>query len=195
MERAYLQVTPMGNFVIAYVEGQRPFDEVVGLMNASTLPIDRYFIDTVRELHGIDLTQPPGGPPPETIGEWVDDTVTTRRNGFAFATPLLPGVEDAGRRFVADAYHRTDMTHSRRDKHVNAEIATLAHTPNGEIVSVYVEADDPWAANRAFSESSDPFDMWFKGELGALFPPYIDLSQPVEGVTEIFDSQRQLQAI
>jgi hypothetical protein len=195
LERAYLQQTPMGSFVVAYWESQHPQGETIALMASSTLPIDKFFTDTAREVHGFDLSQPPDGPPPETIGEWFDPAVTTRGPGMAFTAPLLPGVEDAGRAFVADAYAREDFARSRREKHTYAEVATLAHTPDGEIVSVYVEGEDPWAGNRAFAASDDPFDVWFKAQLRALFPPFIDFSKPVEGVTEIFDSQRQLQAI
>jgi hypothetical protein len=195
LERVYLQQTPMGDFVVAYWEAEHGFDETRELLASSTLPIDVYFRDAAREIHGIDLTQPPEGPPPETIAEWLDPEVTDRRTGMAFCAPALPGMEDAGRSFAADAYGREEMTRSRRDKHVNAEIVTMAQTPNGSVVSVYTEAEDPWAANRAFAASDDPFDVWFKDQLSTLFPPFVDFSKPIEGVSEVFDSHRMLQAI
>lgn len=114
LERAYLQSTPMGSFVIAYSESERGFDAFVAETVKSELPIDRFFVDTVRELHGVDLTQPPPGPAPETIGAWFDPAVTTRGRGMAFVAPLLPGTEDAGRAFIADAFSREDMTRTRR---------------------------------------------------------------------------------
>ena len=65
----------------------------------------------VADLHGIDIRQPPAGPPPETIGEWVDPDVTARQKGLAFIVPVLPGQDDAGKAFARDAYvtRRTDL--------------------------------------------------------------------------------------
>jgi Ketosteroid isomerase-related protein len=188
LERAYLQKTPMGNFVVAYVESEGSFEEVTALTLASDLPVDKFFVDTVLELHGIDLTQPPPGPPPETIGAWSDPDVSTRGRGMAFTAPLLPGVADAGRAFIADAFTRADLTRSRRALHLNLEVVTITSTPQGEIAAVYLEGQDPFAANAAHAVSDDPFDVWFRAELAKLFPPFVDFAQPVAGVTEIFDS-------
>jgi hypothetical protein len=160
----------------------------VAALIASELPIDKFFLDTVKEVHGLDLTQPPPGPPPETIGVWVDPDVTTRRRGMAFTAPLLPGVIEASRAFLDEAFSSADMTRSRRALHHNAEVVTLASTSWGDIVGVYLEGDDPFAGNAALAASDDPFDVWFKAELAKLFPPFIDFSQPITGVTEIFDS-------
>ncbi|GAB2816928.1 hypothetical protein GCM10027200_15580 [Lentzea nigeriaca] len=188
LERAYQQKTPMGDFVVAYVESELGFGEFVGAAVSSDLAIDRFFVNSVREIHGIDLTQPPAAPLPETIGVWTDPEVTTRRRGMAFTAPTLPGVADAGRAFVADAFSRDDMTRSRRALGHNVEVVTITATPEGDIVGVYLEGDDPWDGNARLAASEDPFDLWFKGELAKLFPPFVDFSQPIAGVTEIFDS-------
>jgi hypothetical protein len=188
LERAYLQKTPMGSYVVAYTESESGFDAVVAATVASKLPIDKFFLDTVKDVHGFDMTQPLPGPAPETIGAWFDPTVTTRGRGMAFTAPLLPGTSDAGRAFIADAFGREDMTRSRRALRQNGEVVTIASTPAGDIAAVYLEGDDPFAGNAAFAASDDPFDVWFKAELAKLFPPLIDFSQPVPGVTEIFDS-------
>ena len=44
------------------------------------------------------------------------------------------------------------------------------------------------AGNAKFAASEDPFDAWFKAELGKLIPAFVDFSKPVPGVSEIFDS-------
>jgi hypothetical protein len=67
-------------------------------------------------------------------------------------------------------------------------VVTLTDTPYGPLTAIYVEANDPYAANREFAASTDPFDLRFKQELSVLYPPTVDFSQPVQGVTEIFDS-------
>jgi hypothetical protein len=188
LERVYLQTTPMGNFVVAYVESERSFGETTAALVASELEIDKYFVNQIREIHGVDLTQPPPGPPPETIGEWSDPAVTQRGRGFAFCAPTLPDTRDAGRAFITDAFSRDDMTRSRRALNQNLEVVTVSATPEGDVVAVYLEGQDPAAANAKFAASDDPFDAWFRAELGKLIPPFVDFSKPVPGVSEIFDS-------
>ena len=41
----------------------------------------------------------------------------------------------------------------------------------------------------------EPFDVWFKEQLATLFPPEVDLSQPVPGVQQIWDWQRATAAV
>jgi hypothetical protein len=188
LERAFVQTTPMGSYVVAYTESESGFDAVVAAMVASDLPMDKFFVDAVMDVHGFDMTQPLPGPAPETIGAWFDPAVTTRGRGMAFVAPLQPGTVEAGRAFIADAFSREDMTRSRRALHQNGEVVSVSSTPAGDIAAVYLEGDDPFAGNVAFAASDDPFDLWFKAELSKLFPPFIDFSQPVPGVTEIFDS-------
>src|SRR5437868_3412164 len=55
LERAYLQKTPMGNFVVAYLESDKGFGETMGSLVTSGLEIDRQFVQFVKEIHGIDL--------------------------------------------------------------------------------------------------------------------------------------------
>jgi hypothetical protein len=103
-ERVYIQQTPMGNAVIAYLESEKPFAEVAKEIAASSLETDRIFVAMVAQIHGVDLRQPPAGPPSETFGEWVDPHVATRQRGLGFVAPLLPGKRDAGRAFTKEAF-------------------------------------------------------------------------------------------
>jgi hypothetical protein len=189
MERVYLQPTPMGSFVIAYVETERTFVDWMGAAVTSDLEFDRRFIEMVADIHGVDLRQPPAGPPPETIGEWVDPEVTKRGTGLAFVVPVLPGQDDAGRTFARQAYvtRRTELAESRKALGQNAEVATLNVTPMGSFLCAYIEAGDPVDANRRFAASSRPYDVWFKDQLKALFPPQIDFNQPLPPVVQLFD--------
>src|SRR6266852_3258002 len=66
LERAYLKKTPMGNFVVAYLESDKGFGETMGSVPTSGLEIDRWFVEYVKDTHGVDLTQPAPGPQPET---------------------------------------------------------------------------------------------------------------------------------
>ena len=73
---------------------------------------------------------------------------------------------------------------------MSEELLTLHSTPQGDIVAIYIEGDDPRKGNAGFAASSDPFDLWFKEQLTTIFPAAVDFSKPVEGVEEIFDSTR-----
>ena len=190
MERAYLQHTPMGDFVTSYIEAEGDLFEKFGRLATSDLDIDRYFTKAVKEIHGADLTQPMPAPLPETVAAWTDPTAKSRGRGMALCAPLTPGETDRARAFVADAYHRDEFTASRRRLHVSEELITLQSTPQGDLVGIYIEGDDPQKGNAGFAASQEPFDLWFKEELKKIFPPAIDWSKPVEGVEELFDSTK-----
>jgi hypothetical protein len=188
MERAYLQHTPMGDYVTAYIEAEGDVAGKYAQLASSELDIDRYFVRAVKEIHGADLTRPLPGPQPETVAAWVDSTSKRRGRGMAFCAPLTPGETERARAFVADAYHRDEFTASRRRLNVSEELITLHSTPQGDVVGIYIEGDDPVKGNEGFAASSDPFDVWFKEQLTKIFPASIDFSKPVEGIEEIFDS-------
>lgn len=192
LERAYLQKTPMGDFVVAYLEASGEFGPTMAAMVSSDHPVDRTFVDLVREIHGIDLRQPPAGPPPETLAAWSDPTVKTRGRGMAFSAPIAPGKTAAGREFVKKAFEVrvTEFAASRRALRENLEVITLQPTPHGDVINVYLEGVDPFDANRRFAASTSAYDVWFKEQLKEVFPPFVDFDKPVSGVEEIFDSER-----
>lgn len=196
LERAYEMRTPMGMFLISYIESERPFAEVVAAGAISELPFDRDFVTAVRDVHGIDITQPPLGEPAEVIGDWEDDSVTARKRGLAFCAPLMPGASDTARAFCQEAFRarREEFTASRRALQVTRETVVLNHTPAGDVAGVYIEGDDPVQGNRGFAASQSPFDVWFKERCARIFPPDIDFNQPLPPITEVFDSQEILVA-
>src|SRR5262245_5797844 len=104
LERVYLQPTHMGNFVLAYGESGGPSAGIVAGIVHYDLSIDKEFVRLVDENHGVDLTVPPPGPPPETVGQFVDPDVTERKKGFAFCAPGRQGSEAEGRAFAKEAY-------------------------------------------------------------------------------------------
>jgi hypothetical protein len=188
LERAYWQHTPMGDFVVAYLESERSAADVISTFAQAPSELDRFFAATIKDVHGIDLTQLPDGPPPETIGEWMDPDVTQRRRGMAFCAPVIPGQESRGSAWAKGAFGEEAMTTSRRALRQNVEVVTLSDTPQGPVAAIYLEGEDPNEGNRTFAASTEPFDVAFKHELSTLFPPFVDFNQPIEGVTEIFDS-------
>jgi hypothetical protein len=137
---------------------------------------------------------------PDGFGQELDTSatasVTERRPGFAFCAPVASGGTERGRAFTKEAYEaRVDeFTATRRARGLSHELVCLNHTPMGDVICVYYEAEDPDAANRGLAESRDPFDVWFKEQLKTIFPPEIDFDEPVQGITEIFDSEQLLVA-
>ena len=124
------------------------------------------------------------------MAAWFDPTAKGRGRGMALCAPLAPGATERARAFVADAYRRDEFAASRRRLDVNGELLTLQSTPQGDLVGIYIEGDDPWKGNAGFAASQEPFDLWFKEELTKIFPPAVDFSKPIEGVEEIFDSTK-----
>jgi hypothetical protein len=187
MERVYEMATPMGAFVVAYVEADGG-PAAMQAMATSDLPIDRDFRAALQDVHGVDFSQP-AGPPPEVLADWRDPEVRERRAGLAFFAPVLPGRTDAGRAFSREAFatRRDEFTASRRPLRQNVEVVTLNSTPQGDLVCVYLEGVDPVEANRGFAASQSPYDLWFKDQLRTIFPPEIDFSQPVPSVQTLWD--------
>jgi hypothetical protein len=65
-ERAFLQKTPQGDLVVVTLEGNDP----VGAFQKLALAKDaftQWFVQSVMEIHGIDLNAPPPGPLPSQI--------------------------------------------------------------------------------------------------------------------------------
>jgi hypothetical protein len=188
LERVYQQHTPMGDYVTAYIESAGDLLQKMATLPSSDLAIDQYFVKAVKEIHGADLSQPLPGPAPENVAAWSDPSAKGRGRGMAFCAPLIPGETERARAFAADAYHRDDFAASRRRLHQPVEVVTLHSTPQGDIVGIYVEADDPAKSNAEFAASQDAFDLWFKEQLTTIFPPSVDFTKPIEGVEEILDS-------
>ena len=72
MERIFRMPTPMGTFVIAYIESDKPFAEANAAMAASPDPFDKEFMRRLADVHGLDFSRPPPGPGPEVLAEWFD---------------------------------------------------------------------------------------------------------------------------
>ena len=63
-ERSFFQSTPNGDLIIVTLEGENP-QEAFSKFAASNDEFTKWFTKEVKEIHGIDLSQPPAGPLPE----------------------------------------------------------------------------------------------------------------------------------
>jgi len=86
---------------------------------------------------------------------------------IAFVAPILLNREEEWRRFVQEVVeeHPHEYEEFRRRLGIYNESVWLAHTKRGEIVTVYLEAEDPARIVPALGASEKPFDLWFKERL------------------------------
>lgn len=189
MERVYDMPTPMGSFNILYAEGASDFATSTMKLAASGKEFDAHFMSKIKEITGIDFTQPPPGPGPELIGEWWDPDVSQRKAGLGFCAPVMAGKTEAGRAFAREAWltRKEELAESRRALGFTAEVVFLNTTPMGDLICVYLEGDDPVAGNAAFAASQTPFDRWFKDQCKEIFPPEINFDDPLPPIRQIFE--------
>ena len=68
-EVSCLQQTPQGDMAILYIEAEDMARVFQGLATSQD-PFDALFRQNTQEFFGLDLTQPPTGPLPETVFDW-----------------------------------------------------------------------------------------------------------------------------
>lgn len=65
-ERAFFQQTPMGGLVIITLEGENPAQALQDFAQG-TDSFTAWFLERVKQIHGLDLSAPPAGPLPELL--------------------------------------------------------------------------------------------------------------------------------
>jgi hypothetical protein len=189
MERYFTHQTPTATFSVAYVETEWGFDESLRLLASSDLAIDRDFRAALMDVFGFDTTQPLPGGAPLPLVEWVDPDVTTRKPGAGFCLPVAPGKTDESLWWREEAMNRRpdEFIASRRAMRSSVEVVALTKTRGGDVMCVYIEADDPFDAQRRFAESTTPYDLWFKERLAATSTPDVDFNKPIQGLSQTWD--------
>lgn len=79
---------------------------------------------------------------------------------MTLAVPILPGRTEHWRQAIAEINgpRREAHAESRRELGVRREVATLQHTPDGDMVVVFIEADDVDTLLQREAASDHPFD-------------------------------------
>lgn len=98
----------------------------------------------------------------------MNDTTIQPSQALAFTVPLLPGKTETDRREMtacASGERRSEHSASRRRLGITREAVWLQQTPQGDSVTVYLEADDLERAIAGMSTSDEPFDVWFREHL------------------------------
>ena len=81
--------------------------------------------------------------------------------------PILPGKMDEWKAMEEEIEgpRREDLVRSYKRAGVAREVASLMHTPQGDFVCLFQEAEDLAKAFRMLATSDDPFDVWFREKL------------------------------
>ena len=103
---------------------------------------------------------------------------------LVLAAPILPGKSDDFRRFAQEAVgNQQEYEGYRRRCGLTRELAWIQPTPQGDLLIVLLEGDDPIKGNRIFAASDHPYDRWFKQQLQSITG--IDFNQPLPGAPEL----------
>ena len=84
--------------------------------------------------------------------------------------PLLPGKTEDARAFQRelDTARKAEYDRSERQIGMTKEYWFIASVPSGDQLVVYMESADFNRAFGMFSQSQEPFDVWFKQRLAAV---------------------------
>jgi hypothetical protein len=82
-----------------------------------------------------------------------------------FVLPLLPGKIETDRAVMRSCWNgeRKASHHAARERlGITREAVWIQQTPTGDVVIVYMEADDLQAAVEGMASSQEPFDRFFR---------------------------------
>ena len=107
---------------------------------------------------------------------------------IAFAVPIVPGKEEADRRYLQEMAgpRRDEYLRARQRLGVRREVVWQQATPQGTLAIVYMEVDDPQRMWAGLASSDDPFDQWFR-ERVLQEVHGLDLRQPPPEPQMVFD--------
>jgi hypothetical protein len=99
---------------------------------------------------------------------------------FNAAFPILPGKTEEARAFAAEVTgaRRREFDESQARFGSTKETWALQSTPDADLMLVWFEAADLEKGFATLAESSDPFDMWFRGRVQDITG--FDLAAPQE---------------
>lgn len=81
-----------------------------------------------------------------------------------FAAPILPGKMEEWKKWVWTIANEriNEYEESRKKAGVKKEVVWVHHTPQGDMITLYVEAKDIEKMVEHFAKSQAPFDVWFR---------------------------------
>ena len=97
---------------------------------------------------------------------------------IAITIPILPGKTEQWRKFTNElkTTRQKDFNESRKKLNVY-ERTFFQSTPNGDMVIVTLEGENPQAAFQKFGQATDEFSKWFIKQVKEIHN--LDLTQPM----------------
>jgi hypothetical protein len=154
-ERVFLAQTPMGAMVNFYAEGLNA-GFFMARLRASSNAFDKFYLESVSKMSGINWSDMPAGPPPHLAFEWENG-----KPGKASTMIGMPA-PDAAKfwQFCREMTSRyAEHGESREHSGITLERAFYMH--DAKMVAVYLEGDDPATAIAKSLSSTLPYDKWF----------------------------------
>ncbi len=109
---------------------------------------------------------------------------------IAVVAPILMGKVDEARRFGKELMgpRHSEMDQSRKALGQTRETVWIHSTPQGDMLTIYLEGRDSTQANKQFAASNTPFDRWFKEQAQNITG--VDWSRPIpeDSVELLFDT-------
>lgn len=165
-ERAFYQRMPDGRMLlVVHVEGPGA-EQMMERMVESVSSYDRWFVERVKDVHGIDLRE--GLPEMPKFAYSLETGAPKSQRSTAFAAPLPPEQVDAWRQFIRECRARQPEHRGSRERvGISLETEHLADTPMGPMVLVYLEGVNDLASSGLLQQDT-PFDRWFLGQINRL---------------------------
>ncbi len=161
-QRVFLAATPMGAMVNVYSEGLN-VGFFMARLRASTSAFDKFYLESLNKMTGVNLTELPAGPPPNLAFEW-----TSGKKGKA-STMIGAPVPDAAKfwQFCREMTMRyAEHGESRERSGITLERAFYMH--DAKMVAAYLEGDDPAQSIQTSIKAGSGYEKWFIDQASAV---------------------------
>jgi hypothetical protein len=158
-ERIFLAETPVGPMIMVYLDAPNAGFSLAQRM-ASSNAFDKYEIEAIGKMSGMDPTKRPAGPPPHLTFEWTNGK---RGKGSMMIAAPVPDVSKLWTFCREMSARYQEHSESRERFGITLERAFYLH--DAKMVVVYLEGDDPAAAMEASMKSTAAYDKWFNDQL------------------------------
>jgi hypothetical protein len=161
-ERVFLTQTPMGPTILAYREGPNAGFHMAALASSSN-SFDKFYVESIVKIAGVDFTKAPAGPPPHLAFEW------TNGKRARMCTMIGAPVPDAAKfwKFCREMSARRAEHFESRERHgIVLEQAFYLH--ESKMAVAYLEGEAPQAALENMLKSTATYDRWFVDQITAV---------------------------
>ena len=98
---------------------------------------------------------------------------------LAYAVPIPPGKTEALMEHLTEAAKRQDIDETFKGFGISRETWHLQETPQGEMLVLVFDAEDPLSMLKEFSQSQEDLPVWQRKCLKSILG--VDLSEPPPG--------------